>query len=165
MLAINKCKEEISDDKKYIRLRKTVDKLMSKNNQNSLNTILSLEENKSKQEIKTKKRGSKINKIFEPLKVHYFLITSFLYNEKYKNLFELEQNTPNFSLKELKSTPNTESITKNNIIKVKNFFSSLLYNNNKLVRTDFEEGKTKNTQTFLMELKNFILLSGMLFLY
>jgi hypothetical protein len=45
---------------------------------------------------------------------------------------------------------------KNNIIKVKNFFSSLLYNNNKLVKTDFGEGKTKNTKTILMELKNFM---------
>lgn len=156
LLAINKCKEEVFNDKRYGKLRKTVEKLMSKNCQNSLNTILSLEENKSDQEIKSKKRGSKINKIFEPLKVHYFLITSFLYNEKYKSLFEIEQNTPNFLIKELKSTLYEESTSKNNIIKVKNFFSSLLYNSNKLVRTDFEEGKTKNTQTILMELKNFM---------
>lgn len=88
--------------------------------------------------------------------MHYFLITSFLYNEKYKNLFEIEQNNPNFTLKELNSTADEESNMKNNIIKVKNFFSSLLYNNNKLVKTDFGEGKTKNTKTILMELKNFM---------
>jgi hypothetical protein len=151
---INKIKKEIFCDKKYNKLEKTVEKLMNKNNQNLLNNLL-LEENKS-QEVKSKRRGSKIYNNFEALKLHFFLETSVLYNEKYKNLFEIEQNTPNFSLKELSSTPDEESITENNIIKVKNFFSSLLYNNNKLSRTDFEEGKTENTKTILMELKNFM---------
>ena len=155
LLTINKLKKDIFFDKKYIKLEKTIEKLMNKNNQNLLNTILS-EGNKSELDLKSKKRVSKVYKNFEPLKLHYFLITSFLYNEKYKNLFEIEQNNPNFTLKELNSTPDEESNMKNNIIKVKNFFSSLLYNNNKLVRTDFEEGKTENTKTILMELKNFM---------
>jgi len=156
LLTINKMKKEIFFDRKYIKLEKTVEKLMNNSNQKILKAILSYEENKSEQEYKTKRRNSKVEKNFEPLKLHYFLITSFLYNEKYKNLFGIEQNTPNFTLKELKSTPDEESATQNNIIKVKNFFSSLLYNNNKLVRTDFEEGKTENTKTILMELKNFM---------
>ena len=155
LLTINKLKKDIFFDKKYIKLEKTIEKLMNKNNQNLLNTILS-EGNKSELDLKSKKRVSKVYKNFEPLKLHYFLITSFLYNEKYKNLFEIEQNNPNFTLKELNSTPDEESNMKNNIIKVKNFFSSLLYNNNKLVKTDFGEGKTKNTKTILMELKNFM---------
>ena len=155
LLTINKLKKDIFFDKKYIKLEKTIEKLMNKNNQNLLNTILS-EGNKSELDLKSRKRVSKVYKNFEPLKLHYFLITSFLYNEKYKNLFEIEQNNPNFTLKELNSTPDEESNMKNNIIKVKNFFSSLLYNNNKLVKTDFGEGKTKNTKTILMELKNFM---------
>ena len=155
LLTINKLKKDIFFDKKYIKLEKTIEKLMNKNNQNLLNTILS-EGNKSELDLKSKKRVSKVYKNFEPLKLHYFLITSFLYNEKYKNLFEIEQNNPNFTLKELNSTADEESNMKNNIIKVKNFFSSLLYNNNKLVKTDFGEGKTKNTKTILMELKNFM---------
>ena len=155
LLTINKLKKDIFFDKKYIKLEKTIEKLMNKNNQNLLNTILS-EGNKSELDLKSRKRVSKVYKNFEPLKLHYFLITSFLYNEKYKNLFEIEQNNPNFTLKELNSTADEESNMKNNIIKVKNFFSSLLYNNNKLVKTDFGEGKTKNTKTILMELKNFM---------
>ena len=156
LLAINKIKDEIFNDKKYNKLEKTVEKLMSKNNLNLLNYIILLEENKSQQDLKSKRKGSKIDKNFEPLKLHYFLETSFLYNEKYKNLFEIEKDNPNFLLKELNSTLDEKSITENNIIKVKNFFSSLLYNNNKLVRTDFEEGKTENTKTILMELRNFM---------
>ena len=155
LLTINKLKKDIFFDKKYIKLEKTIEKLMNKNNQNLLNTILS-EGNKSELDLKSKKRVSKVYKNFEPLKLHYFLETSFLYNEKYKNLFEIEQNNPNFTLKELNSTADEESNMKNNIIKVKNFFSSLLYNNNKLVKTDFGEGKTKNTKTILMELRNFM---------
>ena len=155
LLTINKLKKDIFFDKKNIKLEKTIEKLMNKNNQNLLNTILS-EGNKSELDLKSRKRVSKVYKNFEPLKLHYFLITSFLYNEKYKNLFEIEQNNPNFTLKELNSTADEESNMKNNIIKVKNFFSSLLYNNNKLVKTDFGEGKTKNTKTILMELKNFM---------
>ena len=156
LLTIDKLKKEIFFDKKYIKLEKTVEKLMNKNNQNALNSLISLDENKSLQELKTRRRGSKVERHFDPLKLHYFLITSFLYNEKYKSLFEIEQNTPNFTLKELNSTPDEKSTIENNIIKVKNFFSSLLYNNNKLVRADFEEGKMKNTKTILMELKNFM---------
>ena len=45
---------------------------------------------------------------------------------------------------------------KNNIIKVKNFFFSLLYNYHKLVKTDFDEGTTDNTEKILNELNIFM---------
>ena len=156
LLTIDKIKDEIFKDKKNNKLEKTVEKLMNKNNLNLLNYIIFLEDNKSQKDLNSRKKGNKIDKNFEPLKLHYFLETSFLYNEKYKNLFEIKQDNPNFLLNELSSTLDEKSITENNIIKVKNFFSSLLYNNNKLVRTDFEEGKTENTKTILMELRNFM---------
>ena len=44
----------------------------------------------------------------------------------------------------------------NNIIKVKNFFCTLLYNYRTLVITDFDEGTTRNTNEILTELKKFI---------
>ena len=44
----------------------------------------------------------------------------------------------------------------NNIIKVKNFFCTLLYNYRTLVKTDFNEGTTSNTNAILTEIKKFI---------
>ena len=48
-------------------------------------------------------------------------------------------------------------ITKNNIIKVKNFFSGLLYNYRKLVKTDFDIGISENnTITILKKLRFYL---------
>ena len=47
-------------------------------------------------------------------------------------------------------TTNTDvDITKNNMIKVKNLFCSLLYNYKTLVKTDFIEGTTRNSENIL----------------
>ena len=77
-------------------------------------------------------------------------------NEKYKNLFDFKQDRPNFTLKELKPTENGNEKATNNIIKIKNFLSSLLYNYRSLVKTDFDEGTTQNTIKILRELKKFM---------
>ena len=132
---------------------------MSSNNQLLLQSILNMEkrENKKTQLTKSKKKD-KEDKDKEPEKVilHYFLITKLLTNERYKELFSIEQKTANFSIKELKTTPTEETLKQNNIIKVKNFFCSLLYNYNKLILTDFDEGTTENTEQILTELNKFM---------
>ena len=152
-------KNIIFTNKNTFGLEKTVEKLVYPNNKKIMNNILETEKDKKQilQNQKLKKRESKteIEKVSEP-KVHYFLVTSLIYNERYKQLFKIEQETANFSLKELKTITDEESLTKNNIIKVKNFFCSLLYNYNKLVKTDFEIGKTENTVEILKELKIFM---------
>ena len=43
-------------------------------------------------------------------------------------IFEMKQKSPNFKLNELSSIINEEDISKNNIIKVKNYLSTILYN-------------------------------------
>ena len=88
--------------------------------------------------------------------MNFFLFTKLIINDKYKKLFDLDQAKPNFSLKELKSTETDAEIQKNNIIKVKNLFSGLLYNYRNLVKTDFNEGTTVNTLKILKELKKFM---------
>ena len=156
---MDKFKDQIFTTKKSIGLRKTVEKLMSSNNQLLLQSILNMEkrENKKTQLTKSKKKD-KEEKDKEPEKVilHYFLITKLLTNERYKELFSIEQKTANFSIKELKTTPTEETLKQNNIIKVKNFFCSLLYNYNKLILTDFDEGTTENTEQILTELNKFM---------
>ena len=101
--------------------------------------------------MKKKKKEKKGKKL-----LNYFLFTELLVNEKYKKLFDFKQDRPNFTLKELKTTENEKEKPTNNIIKVKNFLSSLLYNYRSLVKTDFDEGTTQNTIKILKELKKFM---------
>ena len=88
--------------------------------------------------------------------INYYLVTDFIYNEKYKYLFLLEQKTPQYSIKELKDIKNDEEKIQNNLIKVKNYLNTLLYNYRNLVKTDFEEGTNFNLKNILKELKIFM---------
>ena len=56
----------------------------------------------------------------------------------------------------MQQTQNENERQKNNVIKIKNFLSSLLYNYRTLVKTDFDEGTTLNTIKILRELKKFM---------
>ena len=158
--------QEIFEGSKSNKIQKAVEKLMLTNNQQLIQGIINSEKpipkeikkekekkKKEKEKDKKKKDEETINEI--EVKQHYFLITNIDSNESYKKLLNIEPKTV-FSLKELKILNDEESITKNNIIKVKNFFFSLLYNYHKLVKTDFDEGTTENTETILNELNIFM---------
>ena len=86
--------------------------------------------------------------------IYYYLVQDLLCNPNYQ-LFNLVQKTPHFCLKELKETQNEEEVTLNDIIKVKNFFSSLLCNYRNLIREDFDITSKLNVTNILKELKNF----------
>ena len=169
---INQIKDKIFTSPKTKGLEKTLEKLNSKINEESLINFLKVEMTKSQElnedstssqqskKKEKKKKDKKDNKAENEKesdkKIRYFLVTSVLYNDRYKQLFDIKQETPCFSINELKDTPDKKNTNENNIIKVKNFFCSLLYNYNKLVKTDFDEGKTENTERILFELKNFM---------
>ena len=138
------------DSKVNMSLKKTFEKLIdSKINQM---IIKELKNNKiyEKADILNKESDAKT-----PI-IKYYLVTDFLYNNKYKYLFLLEQKTPQYNIKELKDIQNNEENIKNNIIKVKNYLNTLLYNYRSLVKTDFEEGTTSNLINILKELKIFM---------
>ena len=137
LFTMNKHKNEIFTNKKYVGLQKTAEKLLSKENKKMISEII--------QKEKTKPNP----------KLYYVLITELLTNEKYTKYLKLEQVTPNFTIKELK-IQTEEDVKKNDIIRVKNFFSSLLYNYKKLSKTDFDEGTTGNTLSILKELNKFM---------
>ena len=81
--------------------------------------------------------------------IYYFLLTSLIISDSYKKLFEISQPTKIFSIKEIKNTNNEENIIiKNNIIKVKNFICSLLYNFDKLVKKILIQIKLKIQKKF-----------------
>ena len=149
---MDKYKNEIFISEKTKGLEKTLAKLLYPKNQELLDNILKTEIKTNKPQIqKTKKSKIEPEEQSEP-KLHYFLIESIKYNDKYKKLFSIEQKTSCFTLKELKNISDKNSITKNNIIRVKNLFCSLLYNYNYLLKTDFNEGKFNKTEEILVEL-------------
>ena len=159
---MNKNKKFIfSDDSipDIINLKKTFEKLYNKKCKETIEKIKNNPEyeiieipiyHKKKKEIKEvkKQKGRKI--------IKYFLISDTIFNEKYTKIYNIEQETKYFNLPELKNIGTKEEIMKNNIIKVKNFFSIILYNYRMLVKTDFEDKKIANTISILKELKKFM---------
>jgi hypothetical protein len=152
-------------DKNGIRIKKAVEKLMLQNNQTIIKGIINSENQVPKEPSKKEKEKKKKDKdkdkkkeetevVIEP-KINYFLLTTLDSNEEYKKLLDVQIKT-NFSIKEIKNITDEETMMKNNIIKVKNFFFSLLYNYHKLVKTDFDEGTTDNTEKILNELNIFM---------
>ena len=162
---IDKCKDIIfNNDAKNKIFKKTFEKLNSDKNRNFMDNLKNSEGFETTQkEIKYKKsiKKGKEKEIldFENVTkiINYYLLTSLITNDKYKGLFDLQlEKKPNFTIKELKQTENEEDISKNNIIKVKNCFSCLLYNYRKLIITDFDKGTTSNTIDILKIIKAFI---------
>ena len=97
-------------------------------------------------------------------KVQYFYINQLLFNEKSKQIFSLEQKNFYYHIKEIKEKDlkTKELIMKNNIIKCKNFISSILYNYRILAKSDFNKGTTNNTMDILNELTYFMKSSNFL---
>ena len=156
--------KEIFLDKKGIKIQKAIEKLKLPNNQELIRNIVNSEKiikesktMKEKDKKKAKEKDKKKTEMVEKIEVkqHYFLITNLDSNESYTKLLKIEEKK-NFTLKEMKEIKNDEEMVKNNIIRVKNFFFSLLYNYHKLVKTDFDEGTTENTEKILTELNIFM---------
>ena len=113
-------------------------------------------------EVKSEGLFSK-KKIIENKKeiVKYFHFSQILFNEKSKKLFSLEQKPFYYHIKELKEKDfkdinPKELLMKNNIIKCKNFISSILYNYRILEKSDFNKGTTNNVMDILKELTYFM---------
>ena len=160
---MDKCKDIIFTENESAGkiFKKTFEKLFSTKNKKMLEELISNEDLDNQKEIKNRKSAKKEkDKLdFECIrkKVNYYLLTSLITNEQYKESFNIQlDQTPNYTIKELKKTNSPEEIEKNNIIKVKNFFSSLLYNYHKLIKTDFDQGTTSNTVDILKVLKTYI---------
>ena len=171
--SMEKCQLEIFEETDNLVLKKTFEKLTSKKCKNIMNEIIN-KENKDielkQNEIKKNKeklRTSNLDILFEEVsssssteinkpktkpKIYYILLTSLITSDSYKKLFEISQPTKSFSIKEIKGANNEENIMKNNIIKVKNFICSLLYNFDKLLEKNFNPDKIESTETILDEL-------------
>ncbi len=144
--------------------RKTFDKLNSNKNRKLLDDLkknenignVNLNNSREIKHRKSLKREKEKFDLDNKQKTNFFLITSLIANDKYKELFDLQlDQKPNYTIKE-KNIDNESDTQKNDIIKVKNFFSSLLYNYRKLIITDFDQGTTSNTIDILKILKTFV---------
>ena len=158
-----KCKSQIFINSEMQFLEKTFNHLTSKSSQQIMRDIINKEnnieeQNKTENDNKSNKsRNNSVNSVdienYKPKKkIYYFLFTSLAINEENNKLFEISQNSKSFSLPEIKDLSNESNVIKNNIIKVKNFICSLLYNFDKLVKTNFEPGSIENTEKILEEL-------------
>ena len=88
--------------------------------------------------------------------IYYFLINDLICSENYNQNFTHEQKKPYFQIKEIKDLKDKDIIAKNNIIKTKNLMSSILYNYQILVKTDFNEGTTDKMEDIFKELQLFM---------
>ena len=170
--SMEKCKTEIFEENDNLLLKKAFEKITSKKCKNIMNEIINKENKdielkqneikKSKEKLRTSNLEILLNEVasyeseikmpkIKP-KIYYVLVTSLITSDSYKKLFEISQPTKSFSIKEIKETTNEENIMKNNIIKVKNFICSLLYNFDKLIEKNFNPDKIENTETILDEL-------------
>ena len=152
----NKKKLFVNENTKIFE--KTFEKLNSKTTRNLINT---LKKNQKKEIIQKYipgkgKKPPELKEIEGKKQVYYFLETKLLCNEKYSKLFSITQKTPYFNIKELKKTSSEQEIINNNIIKVKNFFSALLYNYIDLVKKDFNPNSISSIKDILKQLKIFL---------
>ena len=178
---IYKTFEKLCNKKNYAFLNDLVEKqdkvleLEEENKDDSLNYSTSISNNIKEEQINNKKNEIDKNKnvktgLFGFIRkkkekveetqpqdvIKYYLISNLLINDKYKNIFNSNIKTYHFSIKELKECKNEEEILANKIIKIKNFFSSLLCNYRQLVKTDFDEGTTDKIIDILKELRSFM---------
>ena len=135
------------DKQNNLFLIKSIEKLSSEQCFQIINKLINEGKKNSEQipinKSKTKNKDKIINESKE-VKVHYFLFTELYINEKYNEIF-ISQNAEYYQKKDSNSI-------QNDILTVKDLFYNLLLNYKKLVKTDFDEGKIKNTEMILAEL-------------
>ena len=85
--------------------------------------------------------------------IYYFLISDTINNKKYENILKIKREKNYFSLKEINSPQNEKEVIQNNIIKVKNFFFSFLYNFPILKKNDFNQENLNDIINILKEIK------------
>ncbi len=148
-----------NSNKENSDLEKTFEKLFSKTRKEYIKKLKNNPEYEIIEvPIYNKKKKDKVE--FKKTKgreiIKYYLISKLSLNQKYSNIFGIKQEKKYFNLPIINSPQNDEDNMTNNIIKVKNFFCTILYNYRILVKTDFEEDKIKDTKTILKEIKKFM---------
>ena len=89
---------------------------------------------------------------------NFYLKSEIIYNKKFSELINIQQKKtmPSLNIPELKELNSEEDIIKNNLIKIENCFSTLLFNYRILNESDFSIGTTENTISILNEILKFL---------
>ena len=154
---IENCKKKLFVNDNTKNFQKTFEKLNNKASRTLMNNLIKNQKKEIIQKIIPRgKKPPEIKEIEGKKQIYYFMESELLCNEKYTQLFLITQKTPYFNIKEGKKSTNKDEIMKNTIIKVKNFFSALLYNYIELVRKDFNENSVSNIKDILNQLKIFL---------
>ena len=90
--------------------------------------------------------------------INFFLKSDTSYNKKFSELLNIKQkkSSPSFNIPELKELSSEEDIQKNNLIKIQNCLSTLLFNYRILNKSDFSEGTSEDTINILNEILKFL---------
>ena len=141
-------------------IKKAVEKIKLQDNFELLTKLVNqVDYSITKTEVKSEGFFSRKKTIIDKKeKVRYFHYSQLLFNEKSNKIFSLEQKKFYYHIKEIKEKERKtkELIDKNNIIKCKNFISSILYNYRILNKSDFSKGSTNGIINILNELKYFM---------
>ena len=143
-------------------LSKTFNKIDKKDNLRIINDLLNkkLYMNNPEEVINNKKNDNKkqVKEVKKTEIKRYFLITDFLLNKEFSQIYKLNNDKKHFSIKEIKNPQTKEDIAKNNIIKIKNNISTLLYYLRELNISDFNSisSSLSNTYQIFKEIKKFI---------
>ena len=162
---MKKCKEKIfineNENNNIKTLQIIFNKIIKDNNMKILEEIKnnkSYEEipvnntkNKNKNKKKEEDKGAELKK--------YFIINKLLINEKYSYIFKLNEEKLYFTIAESEKAETQEQIDKNNIIKVKNLISPILYNYQLLKNIHLKKENTLNSVNIFKELKKLIKIS------
>ena len=144
---IEKAFEKIVKGEKIGKIKQKIERISSKID-NNLN-------------YKNIKRNNSLDKIEDDKQtLNYFLLSDLIVNDKYSNLLNMKRVKDYFNIKEIKNG----DAKINNLIKIKNFTSALLYNYIPLDSIDLnKENENKlNTINILREMKKYLNPSGLL---
>ena len=158
---INIIKEQFFNNCDNVILKKTFEKLFAESNQKLIEELMKNNDYELFQRQKTIKKNSskeqdesEQNK--EKKKLTYFLISSLLTNDEYKEFINIKfKSLQRYTTKELKTINTQDNDSEKNIIKVKKFLICLLYNYRNFIITDFDNQKQINTIEILNSLKEY----------
>ena len=151
-------------------LLKTFEKLNRDNNRKDLESldlrsnrtfsVIQGSDKNNKRRLSLQMKDIKKKDFTEIIIENYYLFQNIYTNDKCKGLnYNLQpESKNNFYIKEKES--NSENVSKNIIIKFKNFLMDLLYNIFPLKKSDFSQCNTTNTSEILNSIKNLTKLSN-----
>ena len=143
----------LSNNPKANKLKRSLSKLKSETNMNEIKKINKNKINKHKENYKKNEKNKNKDVEIE----NYYLFIEQVIEDKYENLFSLNNQIANFYINIKKTEKNKKLNEKEKIIiKVKNYLCSSLGNYRLLNKSDFSIGATSNIIQMLNEIKSYM---------